>query len=110
MQGVTEVGPINEIKVLDLFSGIGGIALGLHRAGPFKTECFVENDPFCQQILRHHWPDTRIHDDVCTLDTGTLGKIDLVCGGFPCQDISFAGGGEGLEGDRSGLWREFRRI
>ena len=114
MQGVTEVGPINEIKVLDLFSGIGGIALGLHRAGPFKTECFVENDPFCQRVLRHHWPDTRIHDDVCTLDTGTLGKIDLIAGGFPCQDISEAGAmwgkREGLEGDRSGLGLEFHRI
>ena len=114
MQGVTEVGPINEIKGLDLFSGIGGIALGLHRAGPFKTECFVENDPFCQRVLRHHWPDARIHDDVCTLDTSTLGDIDLIAGGFPCQDISEAGAmwgkREGLEGDRSGLWREFHRI
>ena len=99
-----------EIRTLDLFSGIGGIALGLHRAGPFKTECFVESDLWCQQILRHHWPDTRIHDDVCTLDTSTLGDIDLIAGGFPCQDISFAGDGKGLDGDRSGLWREFRRI
>lgn len=101
-----------EITVLDLFSGIGGITLGLSKIpdSPYVTKCFVESDPWCQQILRHHWPDTRIHDDVCTLDTGTLGKIDLIAGGFPCQDISFAGGGEGLEGHRSGLWREFRRI
>lgn len=101
-----------EICTLDLFSGIGGITLGLSKIpdSPYVTKCFVENDPWCQQILRHHWPDTRIHDDVCTLDTSTLGDIDLIAGGFPCQDISFAGDGKGLDGDRSGLWREFRRI
>ena len=101
-----------EIRTLDLFSGIGGITLGLSKIldSPYTTKCFVESDPWCQQILRHHWPDTRIHDDVCTLDTGTLGDIDLIAGGFPCQDISFAGDGKGLDGDRSGLWREFRRI
>tara|TARA_R100001594_G_scaffold109550_1_gene144300 strand:+ start:165 stop:770 length:606 start_codon:yes stop_codon:yes gene_type:complete len=60
--------------------------------------------------LRKHWPDVPIYEDVRTLDTDRLGRIDLVCGGFPCQDISFAGFGEGLEGERSGLWREFYRI
>ena len=105
-----------EVRTLDLFSGIGGITLGLSKIpdSPYVTKCFVESDPWCQQILRYHWPDTRIHGDVCTLDTGTLGKIDLIAGGFPCQDISEAGAmwgkREGLEGDRSGLWLEFHRI
>lgn len=96
--------------MLDLFSGIGGMTLGLERAG-MKTIGFCESDPYCRRILQKHWPNTEIHDDVRTLDGRAYrGTADVVCGGFPCQDISNAGKREGIDGARSGLWREFARI
>lgn len=91
------------MRVLDLFSGIGGFSLGLERAGPFETAAFVERDDFCQAVLRKHWPNTPVHDDVRTIDTDGLGDIDLVCGGFPCQPWSVAGKQRGAEDDRD-LW------
>lgn len=101
------------MRVLDLFSGIGGFSLGLERAG-MKTAMFCEIEPFCRAALAKHWPGVPIHDDVSTLDSVVVaqqaGAIDLVCGGFPCQDISIAGRGAGLGGDRSGLWFEYLRI
>ena len=102
------------LKVLDLFSGIGGFSLGLERAG-FRTVAFCEVDPWCRQLLAKHWPKVPIHDDVRTLDAATLRRmgikrIDAICGGFPCQDISTAGKGAGLDGERSGLWREYARL
>jgi DNA (cytosine-5)-methyltransferase 1 len=96
--------------VLDLFSGIGGFSLGLERAG-MQTIAFCERDEFCQRVLAKHWPEVPIHDDITTLDgTQYRGAADVVCGGFPCQDISYAGNGAGLAGERSGLWFEFARI
>ena len=98
------------MRVLDLFSGIGGFSLGLERAG-MTTVAFCEFDKACQKVLKKHWPDTPIYDNVRTLDgTNLQGTIDVICGGFPCQDISFAGKGAGLEGARSGLWFEFHRL
>lgn len=101
------------MKVLDLFSGIGGFSLGLERAG-MKTVAFCEIDPYCRRVLAKHWPEIPIYDDVCTLTAERLASdgisVDLICGGFPCQDISFAGNGAGLAGERSGLWREYARI
>lgn len=102
-----------EMRVLDLFSGIGGIALGLHRAG-MQTVGFCEIDPYCRRVLAKNFPGVWIHDDVRTL-TGELvgercGGVDIIAGGFPCQDISLAGNGAGLDGERSGLWREFYRL
>jgi len=98
------------MNVLDLFSGIGGFSLGLERAG-MKTVAFCEVDKKCQEVLRKHWKDVPIFDDVTTLKgTDIDGTIDVICGGFPCQDISFAGKGAGLEGARSGLWWEFHRL
>ena len=102
------------MNVLDLFSGIGGFSLGLERAG-FQTVAFCENEPFCQQVLHKHWPDVPIYDDVRELSRGRLDAdgiagIDVICGGFPCQDISVAGQGAGIEGERSGLWSEFARL
>ena len=98
------------MNVLDLFSGIGGFSLGLERAG-FKTVAFCEIDKKCQLVLKKHWPDVPIFDDVKTLKKGDLNeRIDVICGGFPCQDISLAGKGAGLAGERSGLWREFHRL
>ena len=100
---------MNEIKVLDLFSGIGGFSLGLERAGPFQTVAFCEQDKFCQAVLRKHWPDVPIYDDVRTIPTDRLGGTDLICGGFPCQPWSQAGEQRGAEDDRD-LWPEMLRI
>lgn len=97
------------MRVLDLFSGIGGFSLGLERAG-MTTVAFCEIDPFARAVLRKNWPDVPIHDDIRQLD-GRAYRPDVVCGGFPCQDISEAKqGAEGLAGDRSGLWFEMQRI
>ena len=98
------------MNVLDLFSGIGGFSLGLERAG-MKTVAFCEVDKKCQQVLKKHWPDVPIFDDVTTLKGKDIEEtVDVICGGFPCQDISLAGKGAGLEGKRSGLWSEFKRL
>lgn len=96
------------LKVLDLFSGIGGFSLGLERAG-MQTVAFCEIDPFCRTVLKKHWPDVPIYEDVRTLNGREI-AADVICGGFPCQDISAAGLGLGLEGERSGLWREYARL
>lgn len=102
------------LRVLDLFSGIGGMSLGLERAGGFETVGFCEIDPFCRRVLAKHWPNVWCHDDIRTLTADIVrercGRVDLVCGGFPCQDISIAGFGVGIDGDRSGLWAEMCRL
>lgn len=98
------------MNILDLFSGIGGFSLGLERAG-MKTVAFCEVDKKCQQVLKKHWPGVPIFDDVSTLKGEDIEEtVDVICGGFPCQDISLAGKGAGLEGERSGLWTEFHRL
>jgi len=125
------------VNVLDLFSGIGGFSLGLERAG-MRTVAFCEIDPYCRAVLRRHWPDVPVYDDIRTLTAARLvadaasagssckpqprlhrklsdglgerSKIDVICGGFPCQDISTAGKGAGITGERSGLWKEYARI
>jgi DNA (cytosine-5)-methyltransferase 1 len=101
------------LYVLDLFSGIGGFSLGLERAG-FETAAFCEVLPKPRHLLAHHWPTVPIYDDVRTLTAERLAAdgiaVDAICGGFPCQDISLAGKGAGIEGERSGLWREYARL
>jgi DNA (cytosine-5)-methyltransferase 1 len=98
------------MRVLDLFSGIGGFSIGLERAG-MRTVAFCEIDPYCRKVLARHWPGVPCHDDVTTLTVGQLpAGIDVICGGFPCQDISHAGKGAGITGERSGLWKEYARI
>lgn len=101
------------MRVLDLFSGIGGFSLGLERAG-MQTVAFCEINPYCRAVLSKHWPDVPIYDDVCTLTKEQLDadgiSVDAICGGFPCQDISEAGYGVGLAGARSGLWSEIARL
>jgi len=101
------------MKVLDLFSGIGGFSLGLERAG-FETVAFCEIEHYCQKVLAKHWPEVPIYDDIRRLDADTLRQDgitpDVICGGFPCQDLSFAGRRAGLEGERSGLWGEYSRL
>ena len=102
------------LTVLDLFSGIGGFSLGLERTGGFKTIAFCEIDPFCRQVLAKHWPGVPVYEDVKDITADALAAAGLaprvICGGFPCQDISLAGEGAGLAGARSGLWREQSRI
>jgi DNA (cytosine-5)-methyltransferase 1 len=101
------------MRVLSLFAGIGGFDLGLERAG-FQTVAFCEIDPFARRVLARHWPEVPCYDDVRTLTAERLGAdgiaVDVICGGFPCQDISTAGRGVGITGERSGLWREFARL
>lgn len=102
------------MHLLDLFSGIGGFSLGLERSGHFRTVAFCEIDPWCRGVLRRHWPDVPIYEDVRDLTAARLRadgiRVDAMCGGFPCQDVSLAGGGAGLDGERSGLWREYARL
>ena len=103
------------LKLLDLFSGIGGFSLGLERTGGFETVAFCEIDKFCQKVLRKHWPHVRQYTDVTKLTAAQLAAdgvtVDVICGGFPCQDISLAGRGAGMgEGTRSGLWSEYARL
>jgi len=101
------------MNVLDLFSGIGGFSIGLERAG-MRTVAFCEREPFCRAVLAKHWPAVPCYDDVRTLTADRLAadgiSADVICGGFPCQDISHAGKGAGLAGERSGLWFEFQRL
>jgi len=87
------------LKVLDLFSGIGGFSLGLERAG-METVAFCEIEEYQRQVLRKHWPDVPIFDDVRKLKGEDVGPVDLICGGFPCQDISRAGKEQGITGRR----------
>lgn len=106
-------GPRSSMRVLDLFSGIGGFSLGLERAG-MQTVAFCEIKPFCRAVLAKHWPEVPTYENVETLTAKQLAAdgivADVICGGFPCQDISVAGKGAGLAGARSGLWWEFYRL
>lgn len=97
------------MRIGSLFSGIGGLELGLEMAGVGETIWQVERDAFCRAVLAHHWPDAERFDDVCAVGAN-LAPVDLICGGFPCQDVSSAGKGAGLAGERSGLWSQFARV
>jgi DNA (cytosine-5)-methyltransferase 1 len=102
------------LKVLDLFSGIGGFSLGLERTGGFRTVAFCEIEEFPRRVLAKHWPGVPIYHDVRELTADTLARdgisVDVICGGFPCQDVSTAGQRAGLAGARSGLWFEMARL
>ena len=95
-----------------LFAGIGGFDLGFERAG-MQCRWQVEIDPFCQRVLAKHWPDVGRWDDVRTFPPSPADdwRVDVVCGGFPCQDISACNyQGQGIDGERSGLWFEFEKV
>ena len=91
-----------------LFSGIGGLDLGLERAG-MEVRWQVESDPFCNRVLEKFWPDVRRYGDITTVDAGRLERVDLICGGFPCQPWSVAGRGDGESDDRN-LWPDTIRV
>jgi DNA (cytosine-5)-methyltransferase 1 len=93
-----------------LFSGIGGLELGLEWAGLGPALWQVEQDKFCRAVLEKHWPAAERFNDVREVGRANLAPVQLICGGFPCQDVSSAGKGAGLAGERSGLWREFARV
>lgn len=99
------------MKIGSLFSGIGGLELGLERSIPGAHTVFqVEQDPYARAVLAKHWPNVRRYEDVGQVGSHNLEVVDLLCGGFPCQDLSIAGKMSGLDGDRSGLWTEYARI
>jgi DNA (cytosine-5)-methyltransferase 1 len=98
------------MKIGSLFSGIGGLELGLEWAGFGPTVWQVEQNEYCLKVLEKHWPNVKRFEDVQTVTHKELEKVDLICGGFPCQDVSSAGNGAGLKGARSGLWAEFYRV
>jgi DNA (cytosine-5)-methyltransferase 1 len=102
------------LKVLDLFSGIGGFSLGLERTGGFETVAFCEIEPFPRKVLAKHWPEVPCYEDVRTLTAERLAAdgiaVDAITGGFPCQDLSASGKQAGFEGERSSLYSEVIRL
>lgn len=98
-----------EVKFGSCFAGIGGFDLGLEAAG-FQPAWQVELSEYCRGVLARHWPDVARYDDVRAVPQFALESVDLICGGFPCQDVSVAGKQEGLEGERSRLWYDMYKI
>jgi DNA (cytosine-5)-methyltransferase 1 len=103
---------VKHFTVGSLFSGIGGLELGLERTGRFTVVWQVEINDYCQQVLRQRWPHVTRFRDVCTVDKDDLIPVDLLCGGFPCQNLSRSKttGIVGIDGPESGLWREYFRL
>ena len=99
---------MDALAIGSLFSGIGGLELGLEHATGGRVCWQGERDAWCRDVLAKHWPDAVRYDDVCTVNG--LPRVDIICGGFPCQDVSLAGKRAGFGGERSSLWREYRRI
>jgi DNA (cytosine-5)-methyltransferase 1 len=99
------------MRIGSLFAGIGGLELGLERSIPgAHTVWQVEQNPYAQRVLAKHWPEARRYDDVKEVGSHNLAPVELLAGGFPCQDISTAGKQAGIDGERSGLWSEFARL
>jgi len=103
-----------KLKVLDLFSGVGGFSLGLERTGGFETVAFCEIEEYPRKVLKKHWPEVPIYEDIKKLTAERLDasgiECDVITGGFPCQDLSVAGSQKGIHAERSGLWGELCRI
>lgn len=101
---------MSKLRVLDLFSGIGGFSLGLERTGGFETVAFCEIEEFPRRVLAKHWPRVPCFQDVRKLTRKDIdGTIDVICGGYPCQPFSTAGKRQGKNDDRH-LWPEFSRL
>ena len=100
------------MKMGSLFSGIGGLELGLERAIPgLQTVWQVEKEEFCRSVLERHWPNTKRYNNVLHVGAHNLEPVDVICAGFPCQSISIAGNMEGLENEeKSGLWWHVHRL
>tara|TARA_R100000734_G_scaffold3130_1_gene2932 strand:- start:8511 stop:9329 length:819 start_codon:yes stop_codon:yes gene_type:complete len=100
------------IKMGSLFSGIGGLDLGLERSIPgLQTVWQVEKEPFCRSVLERHWPNAKRYNDVRTVGAHNLEPVQVLCAGFPCQSISIAGKMEGLSNEeKSGLWWQVHRL
>lgn len=113
---------MEKLKVLDLFSGIGMFSYGLHKTGLYETVAFCEWDEQCQQVLKKNYSSIPCYKDIKDLewrggylyseDSGvtTFTDVDVIVGGFPCQDISYAGKGAGIKGERSGHWKHYWRL
>lgn len=105
---------MSKLKVLDLFSGIGGFSLGLERTGGFETVAFCEIEEFPRRVLAKHWPEVPCYRDVRELTAERLAAdgiaVDVICGGFPCQDLSASGKQAGIGAERSGLYAEVLRL
>jgi DNA (cytosine-5)-methyltransferase 1 len=112
-----------KLRVLDLFAGIGMFSYGLEKTDLYKTVAFCEWDQSCQKVLNKNYPDNHVFGDIKNLtylDGGVLhddiegdtifSEVDIITGGFPCQDISYAGKGVGIEGERSGHWIHYKRL
>ena len=98
------------LKVLDLFSGIGGFSRGFEATNFFETISFVENEPYCQAVLKHHWPEVPILGDITDVRGSDLPtRPDVICGGFPCQPFSQAGKQQAQD-DARHLWPEMFRL
>lgn len=97
------------LKVLDLFSGIGGFGLGLENTGNFEVRSFCEIEKHCTKVLNKNFKDVPVFSDITTLNV-KKGDYDVFTGGFPCQDISIAGKNKGIGGEKSGLWKEYKRL
>lgn len=97
------------LRVLDLFSGIGGFSYGFELAGDFRTVAFCEREPKLRELLAERWPGVPVHDDVTKLDGRQYRGVNVLCGGFPCQPVSVAGKRLGAEDDRW-LWPDMLRV
>jgi len=96
------------MNVGSLFSGIGGIELGFEREG-FHSRWFIENNRYCQAVLKRHFPETKVYGDITKVNFSSLEEVQILTGGFPCQDISVAGKQKGIKAERSGLWKYYAK-
>ena len=93
------------LRLGSLFSGLGGLDLAVEEVFNAATLWYAENDPCLEALYQYHWPQAQPLGDITTVDWGRVPRIDVLCGGFPCQDLSSAGGRAGMgPGTRSGLW------
>lgn len=97
------------LRVGDLFAGIGGFSLAAEWVG-WQTAWFSEIEPYPCAVLKKHWPNVPNHGDITKIKGSEVEPVDVLCGGFPCQDISLAGKGAGIDGERSGLWAHYARL